>query len=49
MDLIAIQGMYFILGCMISTWGLELDERTRRKLPGDVTQDRFEREFPARA
>ncbi len=48
MDLIAIQGMYFILGCMINTWGLELDERTRRKLPGDVTQDRFEREFPAR-
>jgi alkylhydroperoxidase family enzyme len=26
MDVIAIHGMYITLGCMINTWGLELDE-----------------------
>ncbi len=46
MDMMAIHGMYVILGCMINTWGLELDERTQKKLPGTVTREAFEAEFP---
>lgn len=46
MDIMAIHGMYVILGCMINTWGLDLDAHTREKLPGDVTRERFEAEFP---
>jgi alkylhydroperoxidase family enzyme len=46
MDLMAITGMYVILGCMINTWGLELDASTQAKLPEDVTKEDFETEFP---
>lgn len=46
LDLIAIQGMYQILGCMINTWALELDEHVREKLPATVTKAGFEEEFP---
>lgn len=46
MDIMAIHGMYVILGCMINTWGLDLDESVQAKLPDDVTQERFESEFP---
>lgn len=46
MDIMAIAGMYQILGSMINTWGLELDERVAAKLPDDVTQESFEAEFP---
>lgn len=46
LDLIAIQGMYVILGCMINTWGLELDERVQEKLPEKITRTAFELEFP---
>jgi alkylhydroperoxidase family enzyme len=42
MDLIAIQGMYVILGCMLNTWGLELDGRVRDKLPAGITREQFE-------
>jgi alkylhydroperoxidase family enzyme len=42
MDLIAIQGMYVILGCMINTWGLELDEQVRDKLPAGITRAQIE-------
>ncbi len=42
MDLIAIQGMYVILGCMLNTWVLELDERVRDKLPAGITRKQFE-------
>jgi alkylhydroperoxidase/carboxymuconolactone decarboxylase family protein YurZ len=44
LDLIAIQGMYQILGCMINTWALELDEHIQQKLPATVTKARFEAE-----
>jgi len=47
MDLIAIHGMYVILGCMINSWGLELDEHIAAKLPDAVTQEQFERQFPS--
>ena len=33
MDVIAVHGMYVTLACMINTWGLELDERIKAKLP----------------
>ena len=46
MDIMAIQGMYVILGCMINTWGLELDARVREMLPDGVTKEEFESEFP---
>ena len=45
MDIIAIHGMYVILGCMINTWGLELEERVQAKLPDDVTRERFEADY----
>lgn len=48
MDIMAIQGMYVILGCMINTWGLDLDAHTQEKLPDDVTRESFESEFPRR-
>ncbi len=38
MDIIAIHGMYVILGCMINTWGLTLDQRVFDKLPEVVQQ-----------
>ncbi len=44
MDVMAIQGFYIILGCMINTWGLELDQATRAALPADVTREAFETE-----
>lgn len=46
MDIMAIHGMYIILGCMINTWGLELDESVAAKLPAGVTKEAFEAEFP---
>ena len=42
MDIIAIHGMYVILGCMIATWGLALDPATAARLPDGVTRDAFE-------
>lgn len=46
MDLMAITGMYLILGFMINTWDLELDAGTQAKLPEGVTKANFETEFP---
>lgn len=42
MDLIAIHGMYVILGGMINTWGLELDPHIEKNLPASVTKEQFE-------
>lgn len=42
MDIIAIHGMYITLGCMINTWGLELDERVEQRLPEGVSRAAFE-------
>lgn len=41
MDIIAIHGMYITLGCMINTWGLELDESIQYKLPASVSREDF--------
>lgn len=46
MDIMAIHGMYVILGCMINTWGLELDENIAATLPASVTKAAFEAEYP---
>ena len=43
MDIIAIHGMYITLGCMINTWGLELDDRVEQRLPDNISRARFER------
>ncbi len=42
MDIVAIHGMYVTLGCMINTWGLELDAHVQEKLPQGVTREAFE-------
>jgi alkylhydroperoxidase family enzyme len=39
MDIMAIHGMYVILGCMINTWGLELDSHIAAKLPADIASN----------
>ncbi|MBT8412251.1 MAG: carboxymuconolactone decarboxylase family protein [Octadecabacter sp.] len=41
MDIIAIQGMYQILGSMIATWGLPLDTATAERLEGVADYDSF--------
>lgn len=46
MDLIAIQGMYVMLGGLLNTWGLELDGQVQERLPQSVTREQFEAEFP---
>jgi len=46
LDLIAIQGMYVILGGMINSFGLELDEVVEKRLPVEVNQQAFEAEYP---
>ena len=48
MDIIAIHGMYITLGCIINTWGLDLDESVQSRLPAGVTRDAFERESGTR-
>lgn len=42
LDLIAIQGMYVILGGMIQTWGLALDEEVGARIKPLADQDGFE-------
>lgn len=42
MDLIAIQGMYVILGGFINTWGLELDAAVAERIKHLITQEEFE-------
>ena len=41
MDLIAIHGMYLILGCMINIWGLPLDDDIEERLPSSVNEMSF--------
>lgn len=41
MDIIVLHGMYRTLGCMISTWGLDLDEKVRDRLPEKTTESSF--------
>ena len=41
MDLVALCGMYVTLGNMINTWGIDLDDPVRRRLPPGVTEESF--------
>ena len=41
MDIVAIHGMYIILGCMINIWGLTLEEDIAMRLPESVTKAQF--------
>lgn len=43
MDIMAIQGMYIILACMIKTWGLELDEAVAKRIKGQTTKEFFKK------
>jgi alkylhydroperoxidase/carboxymuconolactone decarboxylase family protein YurZ len=45
LDLIAIQGMYVILGGMINSFGLDLDDTVRDRLPVNINREAFELEF----
>ncbi|BFM16194.1 hypothetical protein R50073_23770 [Maricurvus nonylphenolicus] len=41
MDVIAIQGMYVILACMINTWGLALDNHVAKAIEGITDETSF--------
>ncbi len=41
MDVVAIHGMYVTLACMINTWGLDLDEHIKAKLPDGFSEGAF--------
>ncbi len=41
LDIIAIHGMYVILGCMIRSWGLELDTAVRARVESITDEKRF--------
>ena len=41
MDIILLRGMYLTIGCMIGTWGLELDSDVAERLPDSVTESSF--------
>ena len=41
MDIIAIQGMYVILACMIKSWGLKLDQEVKDR----ISEHTNERDF----
>ena len=38
MDIVAIHGMYIILGCMINIWGLTLEDDIAQRLPESITE-----------
>ena len=41
LDIVLLHGMYQTLGCLINTWGLELDEHVREQLPDAVMETGF--------
>ncbi|MGI9247474.1 MAG: carboxymuconolactone decarboxylase family protein [Woeseiaceae bacterium] len=48
MDVIAIHGVYITLGCMVNTWGLNLDEHIPSRLPESVRAIDFETDVASR-
>lgn len=42
LDIIAIHGMYVTLGCMINTWGLELDPAVNQRIRTHTTPETFD-------
>jgi alkylhydroperoxidase family enzyme len=45
LDVIVIHGAYVILGCMLNSWPVELDQQVAAVLPKGCTRERFEREI----
>ena len=41
MDIIAIQGMYVILACMIKSWGLTLDQQVQERIAEQASESDF--------
>jgi len=41
LDIVLLHGMYQTLGCLINTWGLELDEHVQERLPEAFTETAF--------
>ena len=41
MDVMLLYGMYRTIGCMIATWGLDLDEHVSARLPEGTSEDNF--------
>ena len=41
MDIIAIQGMYVILACMIKSWGLTLDHEVQERIALQASERDF--------
>ena len=41
MDIIALQGMYVTIACIIGTWPVEIEEHVIKRLPEEVTEESF--------
>jgi alkylhydroperoxidase family enzyme len=45
LDIIVVHGAYVILGCVLNTWDVELDEHVAADLPEGINKELFEKEF----
>ena len=45
LDIIVTHGAYVILGCMLNTWKIELDEHVATSLPDGSGREQFEKDF----
>ena len=41
LDIMHLRGMYTTIGCVIATWGIELDQHVAERLPESVTEESF--------
>lgn len=48
LDVIVTHGAYVILGCMLNTWEIELDEHVAAELPDESSKEQFEQDFPGK-
>lgn len=48
LDIIVTHGAYVILGCMLNTWKIELDEHVVAALPDGSGREQFEKDFPGK-
>ncbi len=42
LDLTAVVGMYFTLGCIANTWNIELDGKVQSRLPEGISEEAFD-------
>jgi len=47
LDIVAIQGVYVNIACVLKTWNPDLDEHVQARLPDDVTRAAFESDLSA--